>query len=511
MKRMLCALLVFSLAITHVFCQDRDETRSEPASFDRAAEADERLRLAISSMDYPVTPGDQYRLTYRQTSDTLITRDVLVEADSHIDFGIFGKVSAYGLDFVELKQEVEALIQSGYTRSMPNLSIVAPGIFRISVRGEISQTRYVTVWGLSRLSDVVFPVKESYTSIRDVAVVSADGEERHYDLLRALRQGMNDQNPYVRPGDVIMLSRAGRTVRITGEIRQPGEYELLGDEGIKQLIEDFGHGLTSRANAERLRIDRETASGGRTEYVSLKRAYEEGVSLADGDTIIVTTRSGKRPIVWLMGAVTPPQGGPDTENPGQDAGSLMPSGEPQAGQGNRFPYSVLEGELLSDVLAEINGSILSVADLSALTIYRQGAKPMFIDAARLLSGDDSISDIILMANDIIYIPEIRSTVNVAGAVLAPGGYPFRPGAPASYYISLAGGFDPERSTDGQCRVYSPTGKVRKAEDGILAGDQVYVTSNSFSYQFERNAPLLVTIAGVLVNITTLYFMFLNNQ
>lgn len=509
LKRWFCVVSLFFILAISAFAQERDASTQ-----DRAAEAEERLRLAVSSMDYPVTPGDVYRLTYRQASDTLISRDVLVEADSSVDLGIFGKVNAYGLTFIELKQRVEALITAGYARSLPSFSLVTPGVFRVSVRGDLRRMQYVTVWGLSRLSEVVLAVKEPYSSLRSIQVISASGsEDRRYDLLQALKLGAIDQDPYVRPGDVIVLTRATRVVRLSGEARQPGDYELVEGEGIKQLIEDFGQGLTPQANPEMIRIDRNSAGQGQAEYLPLAKAYTERVALCDGDAVIVTSKASRRSVVWFEGAVTPPAdaSAASVATADHDATTLRPaSGANQAASYNRFSYPIHEGELLSDLLSTLRSSMLPVADLEAATLFRQGdLKAISVNITDLLSGANVASDIALAANDTIYIPELRSTISVAGAVITPGAYAFRPGAPASYYVSLAGGFDFERSSDGACRVFMPSGKARNSKEPILAGDQIFVLSNSFRYRFERSAPLLVTIAGALVNLTTLYLTLSN--
>lgn len=509
LKNRICVAVMFILAASFASAQE-----DQPAAVDRAAQAEEHLRLAVSSLDYPVTPGDQYRLTYRQTGDTIIVRDVLVEADSTIDLGIFGKINAYGLRFIELKQGVEALIQSGYTRSMPNLSISSPGVFRVSVTGDIRQSRYVTVWGLSRLSEVVMAVREEYSSLRSVVVISATGERRRFDLLKALRLGLVDQDPYVKPGDVIVLSNASRTVVLSGEVRQPGSYELLEGEGLKDLVESFGQGFTFQANLDRLRIDRNTDGRGSAEYYSYGKALEDGIALNDRDAVIVGSKLAARSIVWFVGAVSlppeseganPASAAPAAELPEQAAGQAAMNGLSRSY--NRFMWRIHEGEYLSDLLRDVSDYMLPAADLGAAVIFRAGAAaPITVDMDGLLSGLPGSSDLMIVANDVVYIPEMRSTITVAGAVITPGSYLYRPGAPASYYVSLAGGFDPERSSGGVFRVYGPTGKARRIKDPIMAGDQIFVPSNAFGYILERNAPLLVTIATVLVNLTTLYFM-----
>lgn len=480
------------------------------AARDRAAEAQERLQLAVSSLDYPVTPGDVYRLTYRQTSDSLVSREILVDADSTVDLGIFGKIDASRLSFVELKARVEELIANSYTRSLPYLSILTPGIFRVSVKGEITSVQHVTAWGLSKLSEVIEDTRGPYSSIRNIEILSGNGETGSYDLLKAMRLGAGDQDPYVRPEDTIILFPAKRTVRLSGEVRQPGEYELVQGEGMRELVEVFGGGLTGRAEPTRLRVDRMIGGSPRSEYVALPQAYLSDLRLQDGDAVIVSSKADRQGVVWFEGAVSvpPSRSGDGTGDPDRAVaaqGRAEAFAAAQQRPYTRFSSPIREGEMLSDALNAIRDSILPIADLSSALLFRAGeTNPLTIDLHPLLADSNPSSDIPLKANDTVFIPSLRSTVSVAGAVIAPGFFPYQPGYPASYYLSMAGGIDPERNWTGRFWVSDPQGKRRRSKDPIMPGDRVYAPINSWGYRLERNAPVYATIVIAVVNIISLY-------
>jgi len=462
-----------------------------------ADEATGRVRIAISSIEYPVTPGDVYQLTYRQATGETMTRDIVVNGDYSIDFGIFGKIDASGLTFAELKDRAENLIMESYTRSLPSLTLMATGIFRVSVRGEVARIEYPTAWGLSRLSEVVERVRGPHASLRIVEVTTRSGETRHCDLLKAARLGLVDQDPLVRPGDAITLHLATRIVELSGEVYQPGRYELAPQEGLRDLIEVFGGGLTARAEPARVRIDRATERGFRSDYVSIPSAYETGPTLNFGDAVIVSSRMERRPVVWFEGAVVPPAPRPT----GETSGAIAAAPYADEGDHGRIACPIFEGEMLSDALASVKGMISPAADLASASLIRKSEPDVIlVDLQALLSGANPASDRALAANDRLVIPLLRSTVAVSGAVNASGIYPYQPGMPAHYYIGLAGGIDPGRNTDGKYRLLDPRGKRRKATAPIQPGDQIFVPSTTADYYAVRYAGIFTSIATIIMTL-----------
>ena len=506
-KSLFAALLLFAI-LSGIHPQARLSTSIDTATSpeqppettsvnDRTAE---RLQLAISSLDYPVTPGDIYQLSYRESAGTIVTRRFQVDSNSLLDLGVFGKIPASNMMFQELKEEVEDLISRNYTFSTPSLSIISPGVFRVGVRDDNSQTQYIAAWGLSRISEIVAIVNSPNASIRDVELISRDGKSTHFDLLKATDGSANGGDSLVCPGDTIVLHQADRTVELRGEVRHPGRYELVDNEGIKDLIENFGGGFTRKADLQQLKIIHSTDAGERLEYVSFQQDYGSMPKLNDGDTVVIGDKTTIRSLVWFEGAV---------RAPAQERANATTTGSGGEGaatqdQGNgRFYHYVSEGVRLSDVLQEIWPSILPSADLGAVLLTIPGiAKPVVIDVRPLLSRSDLSADLILAQNTRIFIPEYQSRVSVAGAVILPGFVPYLPGAPANYYVSLCGGFNPERNCGGALTVYDQFGHRRRRNQPIMPGDSIFVRNNNLGYNLERSLPVFATILSAVVTAAT---------
>jgi polysaccharide export outer membrane protein len=539
--------------------------QESPAGQGAAFQAQERLRIASTSMEYPVTPGDEYRLTYRQ-GDTLASLAAVVDVDSRIQLGLFGAVDASGMTFSELKEAVEKQILGGYPRSTPSLTLAAVSVFRVFVRGEVAQASYVTAWGLNHVSDVLQGISAPSASLRNVQVVSHGGTVRTCDLYAGLHRGAAAENPYVRPGDTIVLAPSERRVQIAGDVREPGTYDLLPEEQLLVLVDVYGGGLRSRADASRVAIRRAAGKRATQEYVDLTADSARAVALADGDVVTVSANDARLPAVYFEGAI---------QVPAQAPTAAATAATPATSYG-RTLYSFRDGETLSDALASVRPLLSPLADLAQATVIREGrADPIPVDLRALLAQAGTPADIPLAANDRIVIPLLDYTVSVFGDVATPGSYPyaaahaawyyvslagtnaqdaglsmtvtdrdgnqrdpaadiqpedrisvvggritvqgavftpglfsFLPGAPASHYITLAGGPDPERNMWGVISIYDSTGKKKGRDVPLSSGDRIYVPNNDVWYTISRYAPIFTAVVTAVAAGLGIYFQYI---
>ena len=486
MKKIAVALTVLFLlgSLASLGAQQAGQTVSQS---EQPVDTEEHFRLATSSEDYPVTPGDVYRLSYRQ-GDATISSELIVEGDYAINLGVFGKVSAVDLTFIALKRTVEDRILTGYPRSMPSLTISSLGIFSVRVRGETPRARIVTAWGLTRVSEIVEDLLGPYTSLRNVEVISRLGESRRYDIFRAMRSGDGADDPCVKPGDTVVLYRSERRVQVSGEVRQPGTYDLLAGEQLRELVEGYGDGLTSNADTSRVRIERVSGERPRVDYVSLAEGYPNTTSLENGDILTIPAKSANLLTVFFEGAiVTQPVATTGTTADAAAGGTRDDTGTPALAQYNRVIYSFKEGESLSDALRAVRGSIAPLADLSRAFLVREGqADPIYLDLRLLISSAVSPSDIPLQSNDRIVIPLLRFSVSISGAVANPGTYPFAPNRSYQHYIGLAGGSaqDPPENVV----ITDNNGNPRNKEDFIQTEDRIFVVPATILVQGAVFAP-----------------------
>lgn len=452
----------------------------------------DNLQLAISNQNYPVTPGDVYTLTFLLAGDT-VSNVLLVESNYTINLTIFGKIDAAGMTFSQLKPIIEETIAAGYPRSLPSVTITSVGVFQVPVLGEIPESRYVTAWGLSRLSEVLEDILGDYSSIRDIEIISANRKSKRYDLLKALNLGILSEDPNVSPGDTIRISRINREVQVLGEVYKPGTYQLLKNEGGDE-ISAFTGGYTPMANLFRIKVDR-FSNGVPTSFTTDLNQLKNNFDFHNGDIITVPTIMKQQPVVYI-------EGGIDT--------SLVFGAEAVTDEFstvdiyNRIVRQINIGETLYDILYSIKDYISPFADLEHGYLIRAGeASSIPVDMQKLIYNYNRNDDIILQPFDHIAIPLGRPFVSVTGAAYNPGRLPYNPPELYSYYVNIAGGFNIDRNTNGKVIITDENGNRKDISAPILPGDNINVLSNSFLYNFNQYFPAIATGLGLIITFITL--------
>ena len=381
----------------------------------------------------------------------------------------------------------------------PGDRIVIPAQrFAVALRGEVTEARQLTVSPVTRLHEVVEQVRTPYTSLRRIAVAPPRGPQRSYDLFRWLRFGEIAHNPLLTPGATITFHAREREVRLSGEVRRPGRYQLLPGDGLRELIEQYGGGLTATANPGRVVVSRPRTDGGARESIAVDFRTEDGPPLLDEDDVVVRPRP--TPVVYVEGGLRPP---PATTVTTTRTGAeevmtatertLVPDTPSTRTTRRVVPY--WPGASVFDVLFPLRGDIRHDADLEAVYVTRAGAR-LALNLQALLFGGERDRDVPLQPYDTIVVPVRRFSVTVAGAVPSPGVYTYLPGRPASYYVRLAGGStaDGVTVTDGQGQEKDPSATV--APD-----DQIFVAEADLL--FTRILAPAATVGALVISVVAL--------
>jgi polysaccharide export outer membrane protein len=447
--------------------------------------------MAMTRPDYPVTPGDVYRLSYVSSVGS-VELSVVVSSDYHISFGFLGSIDARGLTFAGVTARVQSLVRRTYPNSYPELTILSVGEYEVYVDGYVDRTGYVVANGLSRLSDVVEPLLLDSSSLRNIALLR-DGRTSRHDLYAAQRLGRLQEDPYLRPGDRISIAAAERLVRLSGLVNRAGRYELLEGEQLSVLMNEYGAGPSPGAALDRIHIDRYSGDESPTRIVI---DSGEPFELLNGDCVAVPSQNSYLPAVVFRGAVT--------ADPDDSAQTIVQTSESDYDTGAQFSYRFRPGQTLGDTVRSIEDRISPQADLSSAEYYRRSTgETVAIDLECLYYGTECIDDLVLGPGDLITIPFRPRFVIVAGAVSNPGSYTHAPGRTAEYYINLAGGYDPARTWSRKPEVIGPNGEPIAADEPVPVEATIVVPANNPFYSWELGA--IVSLVSGIISIVMLFF------
>jgi polysaccharide export outer membrane protein len=228
-----------------------------------------------------------------------------VESDGSLDFPLIGRLPADGLTPRELEASIAERLAKGFvSEPQVRVAVVRYRSKTVFVMGELTHPgTYPLPEGrtlvevLARAGPLLASAGAEVLVLRPPARTGAaagapqgpadpevpQGEVIRVDL-QELQTGLVSRNPSLRAGDTVFVPKAPR-VYVSGEVRQPGAYNVLRGTTVRQAITLAG-GFARRASRDRVRILRQQQ--GRT--VELWAVLEDPVSA--GDTLVVEKKKG---------------------------------------------------------------------------------------------------------------------------------------------------------------------------------------------------------------------------
>ncbi|MGC8889668.1 MAG: SLBB domain-containing protein, partial [bacterium] len=257
-------------------------------------------------------------------------------------------------------------------------------------------------------------------STRRIEIIRDNQIIKELDLYKVLVRGeKGEEEIKLLPGDVIYVPVMKESVKILGQVRSPGEYEIRSGDKLKDIIEMAG-GLTPNASLIGGIVER--SSGEIIDLDSLKLSQ---ITPMSGDTIRIPERVDR---VYVLGQV---------KNPGS---ITLVQEEGRTPQGEAISGQAREGSRVSELIARAGG-VLPIASTRNIKVLRGGKEIATIDLYRILILGDTSQElsIRLIDGDIIFVPPIEKTVKILGEVRDPGLYEIREGDRVRDIIIRAGG------------------------------------------------------------------------
>ncbi|MDD4082186.1 MAG: hypothetical protein PHD05_02245 [Sphaerochaetaceae bacterium] len=448
---------------------------------------DEMILLATSSNIYMVTPGDKYFLTYYNGNST-VQLTLIVSSNKEIVIPNIANVDGKDKTFVDLKAEIEQLINSYFPFSYPSLVLKSCGVFQVKILGEVLNNDDYMAWGLTHLSDLAF-IATKYANSRKVTIIDLAGKKNTYDLFKGTTLKEKDNNPLINPGDQIYFEKAEKEILLFGSVHNEGTFQLTSGEDLKTLINDdlYGKGLLPYANSQKIYIKRYV--DGKQE-IFLVDIDNESFNLENMDTVLISNSEIAKKSILVEGALNAP--------------GATTTGSQILSSSSRIQYYYYPGETTDQLVKTLSSSFLVSSDLEKMYLKR-GETSINLQADKVMEGIKGADEAIL-EGDLIIVPFRQMFVTVNGAVVNPGVIAYVPEQTADFYISMANGFSEEATALKTYSVRNSEGKKISGNSVIPNGSVITVTRKTFKQDLliaTSIVGLVATIINIIIDVKTL--------
>ncbi|GGF62775.1 SLBB domain-containing protein [Alteromonas lipolytica] len=258
--------------------------------------------------DYIIGPGDTFVLQIYGPSD--VEYRLVVTREGRLLIPEIGDIQVAGLTFEEAKLTLQQTITKMRIGVKTVITLADLHTIQILMVGDVSRPGMYTVSGLSSLLNTLITtggVKRT-GSLRDIQVRRHNQVVARMDIYNVLLRGMDEDNIYLRQGDVIFVPPIGPTVSIAGEVHRPAIYELKAEQTVADIVALTG-GLLPTADIAKSHIERITADAQRTLLTIGKQDAMATLPVRNGDVVrVFPALKRMADVVVLSGHVMHPGG-----------------------------------------------------------------------------------------------------------------------------------------------------------------------------------------------------------
>ena len=202
-------------------------------------------KVIATPLNYEIGPNDVIKLVVYGVQE--YSSDLTVSKEGKIQVDNVGQIKVAGLTIeaakTRIKQQMAATAYSSLARGESKLDISLGDIrtIHITVIGAYKSGTY----NVSSLSNVISALSEAggpnaIGSYREIEVIRNNKIFTKVDLYRFLQYGDQSQNIGLKDNDIIRVPAYKNRIELTGEVKRPGIFEVLGNESFSQILEYAG-------------------------------------------------------------------------------------------------------------------------------------------------------------------------------------------------------------------------------------------------------------------------------
>ncbi len=261
------------------------------------------IDLAPAPLDYIIGPGDELKI--QLFGSITVNRIVPVNREGNISIPELGSLEISGLNFQEAKRKITSTINASLIGVTSEISLAKIRSIQIFVLGNAFSPGAYTVSSLSNISNVLFfsggPSQNG--SLRNISVKRGGKEIAVLDFYEFLIKGNIKNDIKLQSNDAIVINPTGKTISISGQIKNPAQYELINNENFSDLL-FFSSGFTNKADKNKITLSSYAENGERL-YENFSLTEILNISLKDGDEIFVhSLPSSPRNIIKIIGEIS---------------------------------------------------------------------------------------------------------------------------------------------------------------------------------------------------------------
>ncbi|MDZ7623254.1 MAG: SLBB domain-containing protein [Ignavibacteriaceae bacterium] len=438
----------------------------------------------INPEEYRVGPGDKIFISISGVTE--ISNTFIIDQEGWLYIPRIGGIDLRKNTLAVAKEKISDGILRYFKDVDIFISLVDFRMIKISLVGSVTKPAVFVLSANSRLMDLVTGSKQlnDNSDLRNINVISKEGETKNYDLLSFLRFGDFSNNPILVEGDVVLIQKVDQVIRISGQINYPALYEFRSEETIEDLIKLAG-GFTFDARKDSIELIR-FLEDGKTQisnYFSYDEIAQNNIYLQNKDHVVI--RKIPEYLIDHYAVVNGYVRYPGWYKINKKSTTLKEMIEEAGGfldEASLTEASITRKMDVEEIDPEYERLKLIPTDKMTEDEYdyfkaksRQFSGRVVVDFAKLFQNNDLKENIILRKNDIINVPEKKDYIIMLGQFVNPGKIIFDSLLTIENYIDLAGGFG-WRALEGDVRIIrAKTGEWVDADEDVLLqpGDTIW--------------------------------------
>jgi len=384
--------------------------------------------------DYTLGPGDKMIVNLWGNVD--LSFELEIDREGKVFVPRCGELVLWGRSISEAETEIKNLLSTIYTDFRMNLVLGKIRSITVYVSGEVKRPGAYTVNSLYTLFNTLYlaggPTEKG--TLRTIRLIRKGRVIREVDLYSLLMDGEEDDIK-LESNDIIFVPVVKSLCSVTGEVKRPASYELLGGERLKDLIELAG-GLKNSAYLASIELQRYRNNSRAVINLDIstpEKYSRNNIRLIDQDIIRVKkVHKLAEEVVFIIGEV---------KYPGRYGFREAMTLSDLVEESSLLPQSYTERIFLKRTLKDGSREIFSV-NYDSVSVNDSG--PAGQDETRPGRSDMINRDLVLEPMDSVFVfktDEMREPryLVIRGEVRNPGRFDFADEITISDLVSLAGG------------------------------------------------------------------------